>query len=86
MRYFLCFSGSGGDGMEGPMRWDNMLADNPHCVLNLDKLGYQIMSFGQHEMECEVKIVDTISKPGGKLSTAARCRVNNRDQKLQRLS
>lgn len=73
---------SNGNGKEGPRRWGNMAEDNPHCLLNLDKRGYQILDFKADQLLTHIKVVDEVEKAGGTLRTAAKFQVNNKAVQL----
>lgn len=60
-----------GDG--GPIDGlDTLMRNNPHVALFADQRGYQIFDITKERWQTDIKGVDQISRPGGKLSTLAR--------------
>jgi len=64
---------SGGDGTPNPVTGPSV-ADgrNPHLALHATQRGYQIFDVTPNEWRTDVKVLDRVQSPGGKLSTLAR--------------
>lgn len=64
---------SGGDGSPnmaaGPSVMDGR---NPHLALHSNQRGYQIFDVTPNEWRTDVKVLDRVTSPGGRLSTLAR--------------
>ncbi len=59
-----------GDG--GPVPGlDTLLGNNPHVSLFADQRGYQMFDITKDRWRTDVKVVDTVTQRGGKLSTLA---------------
>jgi len=63
---------SGGDGYDMPPGWDGVAADNPQCRLSNGRRGYQLFDIRPELWTTDVRVVDKVSVPGGRLSTLAR--------------
>lgn len=73
---------SAGNGKEGTRRWGNMAQENPHCLLNLDKRGYQILDFEEKQLVAKIQVVDEVEAAGGHVRKAAKFHVDNRNPQL----
>lgn len=61
---------SGGDGMPNPDA-AFQLSNNPHIELMTDQRGYQLFDITPHSWRTDVKVMDRVSTPGGRISTLA---------------
>ncbi|HZF46534.1 MAG TPA: alkaline phosphatase D family protein, partial [Sphingomonadaceae bacterium] len=61
---------SGGDGRIIPDA-EFQMANNPHIGLMTDRRGYQLFDIAPRSWRTEVKIMDRVSSPGGRISTLA---------------
>lgn len=60
---------SGGDGGEARPNAKGMLDENPHIKLINDQRGYGICEVTPKRLQMELRVLDQVSRPGGKLST-----------------
>lgn len=63
---------SGGDGYDMPPGWEGVAGDNPQCRLSNGRRGYQMFDITPRAWTTDVRVVDKVSAPGGKISTLAR--------------
>ncbi len=63
---------SGGDGEDMPTGWENVAAENPQCRLSNARRGYQVFDIRPGSWTTDLRVVDKVSAPGGRLSTLAR--------------
>jgi len=69
---FVCTSiSSGGDGAVLEASWKDTPAANPHNQLIDGRRGYQLFEIGRDTWRTQVKVVDRVTAPGGKVSTTA---------------
>ncbi|MDD3800448.1 MAG: alkaline phosphatase D family protein [Novosphingobium sp.] len=61
---------SGGDGQPIPDA-EYQLSNNPHIKLMTDRRGYQLFDITPALWKTDIKAMDRVSKPGGKISTLA---------------
>ena len=70
---FVCTSiSSGGDGYDMAPGWETVAADNPQCKLSNGRRGYQVFDIRPGAWTTDLRVVDKVSAPGGRLSTLAR--------------
>jgi alkaline phosphatase D len=62
---------SNGDG-KGEAGLEHMMRNNPHFDLYTDRRGYQLFEITPKTWATEVKVMDQVAKPGGKISTLAK--------------
>ena len=62
---------SGGDGQDKRADTDRILANNPHVKFMNDQRGYILCDVGRDAWRTDLKVLDTVRVPGGKLSTRA---------------
>ena len=62
---------SGGDGEDKRSGPDMILADNPHLKFINDQRSYIVCDVGRDVWRSDLKVLDTIRQPDGKLSTRA---------------
>lgn len=62
---------SGGNGV-GTAKLEHIVRNNPHIDLYVDQRGYQLFDITPTRWQTEVKVLDRIDKPGGRISTLAR--------------
>lgn len=67
---------SGGDGVVERETAKGMLADNPHIKLINDQRGYGLGEVTPKHLTMEMKVLDQVTAPGGKLSTRAKFAVD----------
>ena len=60
---------SGGDGSDKRAGSDMILADNPHLKFINDQRGYIVCDVGRDAWRSDLKVLDTVRQPGGRLST-----------------
>lgn len=75
---------SGGDGVALPDDWKDVPAANPHCQLIDARRGYQLFDIGRDVWRTDVRVVDRVTTPGGKLSTVARFAVDQKKPGLHK--
>ncbi|WP_213980908.1 alkaline phosphatase D family protein [Sphingomonas sp. dw_22] len=75
---------SGGDGVAESATSRAYMRDNPHFALVNQQRGYQIFDITPREWRTDVKVMDRVQSPGGKLSTLARFTVTPDKPKLHR--
>ena len=63
---------SGGDGYDMPPGWEGVAGDNPQCRLSNGRRGYQVFDIRPDAWTTDLRVVDKVSAPGGRLSTLAR--------------
>ncbi len=64
---------------------EDVLKLNPHIKFINDQRGYQTLDFFKDHMRTDLKVLDFVEKPGGKLSTAARFEVEYGKPELKQL-
>ena len=75
---------SGGDGAPvTPTIQAYLDGDNPNLRLANHQRGYQILRFGKEAMIADVKVLDQVQAPGGRLSTLTRFAVTPDRPQLQ---
>lgn len=62
---------SEGDGEVLPSDWKDTPGENPNCKLIDARRGYQVFTVTPKQWRTELRILDRITRPGGKLSTLA---------------
>lgn len=68
---FLCSSiTSGGDGNDA-VSPHLLNGSNPHQALRIDRRGYQTFDITAQQWRTDVKVMDQVQRPGGRISTAA---------------
>jgi alkaline phosphatase D len=75
---------SGGDGGEERPIAQGMLKENPHLKLINDQRGYGICEVTPKRLRMDLRVVDQVSRPGGKLSTRATFMVDPRKPGIQK--
>lgn len=63
---------SGGDGYDMPPGWEGVAADNPQCRLSNGRRGYQVFDIRPDAWTTDLRVIDKVSAPGGRVSTLAR--------------
>ncbi|MET0310159.1 MAG: alkaline phosphatase D family protein [Sphingomonas sp.] len=77
---------SGGDGSPGEIpRHKALRADSPNVALLNDQRGYQTYDITPKEWRTDVKVIDRVQSPGGKLGTLARFAVTPDKSELHRV-
>ncbi|WP_343609538.1 alkaline phosphatase D family protein [Novosphingobium sp.] len=76
---FLGTSVSSGDDGMGELNTPQQLADNPALKATIDRRGYVLCDVGRDVWQAELKVIDKVSSPGGKLSTYASFAVERGD-------
>ena len=74
---------SGGDGAAGG--FDHYLANNPHFELYNNQRGYQLFDVTPDSWTTDVKVMDQVTKPGGRISSLAKFLVKPDAPELHRL-
>jgi alkaline phosphatase D len=62
---------SGGDGSDKRPGTDHILANNPHMKFMNDQRGYIACEVGREVWKTDLKVLDTVRRPDGKLTTRA---------------
>ncbi|MDK2762060.1 MAG: alkaline phosphatase D family protein [Sphingopyxis sp.] len=75
---------SNGNGT-GEAGLDQMMRNNPHFDLYTDRRGYQLFDITPKQWRTDVKVVDQVEKPGGRISTLARYAVEPNAPALHRI-
>ncbi len=75
---------SGSDGPGVRAEHQEILARNPGLAYIRDERGYSVMTITPDAWTAEMKVVDTVRSPGGRLSTAATFRVPSGQSLLER--
>jgi alkaline phosphatase D len=63
---------SGGDGQDQRKGTDALLRRNPRCKLINDQRGYMLHELTPEVWRTDIRVVDQVRQPGGKISTRAR--------------
>jgi alkaline phosphatase D len=69
---FLTTSISSGGNGKGEGNVAHFLTNNPHLDLYTDRRGYQLFEITPETWTTDVRVIDQIDKPGGKISTLAK--------------
>lgn len=70
---------SGGDGEALPADWQDSPAENPHNKLIDGRRGYQLFTITSRRWNADIRVVDQVTRPGGRLSTLAHFEVDPRN-------
>ena len=62
---------SGGDGQDQRRGADRILARNPRCKLINDQRGYMVHELSRDAWRTDVRVMDQVRLPGGRVSTRA---------------
>lgn len=77
---FVCTSiSSGGDGEALPADWAMSPAENPHNKLIDGRRGYQVFTVEPRVWTTDVRVIDRVTTPGGKISALAQFEVDPRN-------
>ncbi len=66
---------SGGDGAEAAPWWAGIAADNPQVGYHSNRRGYVVHEVGRDAWTANFRVLDTVERPGGRVSTGGRVTV-----------
>ena len=75
---------SGGDGSARTALTDVQLAENPHLRWVDSRRGYVVLRLDAESLVAEHRVLERVSRPGGRVATAARFALGDRERGLRR--